>query len=177
MSSHPSADPHDQAETEAVVTVAAEGLLRTVSDAAERAGARGGVRVEWCPTVAAAVEVLREAARRRRGVPVLGLVRGLDAGPKLTAATLELLSHPSLRDLNIAVPTIEDPAARDAVWARLRAVRAEERHQLIEVDGRSALDGIPAPSDPWAAEAAAVAGVLAGRMAAAGRRWREDLER
>jgi hypothetical protein len=90
-------------------------------------------------------------------------------------------------DVNVAVPVLEDPQ-RDIVWDALRAARLEERHQLVEVDGRAALDeldrvglsvtsmGRSADDDPAFFLAAGAAGVLAGRMAAGSRRYR-DLNR
>ena len=102
------------------------------------------------------------------------------------------VSHHSLtilRDVcsveaNVAVPAL-DPPERDRVWDALRGGRLEERHQLVEVDGRPALAeleragvavesmGRTANEDPAFFLAAGAAGVLAARMAAQGRRWRE----
>src|SRR5512132_2903183 len=73
---------------------------------------------------------------------------------------------------------------RDLVWDSLRERRLEERHELVEVDGRPALDeleragveidsmGRTASEDPAFFLAAGAAGILAGRMAAGSRRWR-----
>jgi hypothetical protein len=70
------------------------------------------------------------------------------------------------------------------MWDSLRERRLEERHQLVEVDGRPALDeleragveidsmGRTASEDPAFFLAAGAAGILAGRMAAGSRRWR-----
>ena len=86
---------------------------------------------------------------------------------------------------NVAVPVLDGPG-RDLVWEALRGLRLEERHQLVETDGRPALDelaraGIDAESmgrtvadDPVFFLAAGAAGVLAGRMAAGSRRYRLD---
>jgi hypothetical protein len=88
---------------------------------------------------------------------------------------------------DVAVPVLEGPE-RDLVWDVLRERHLEERHQLVEVDGRPALDelersgvevdsmGRTASDDPAFFLAAGAAGVLAARMAAAGRRWRSQLE-
>ncbi len=85
---------------------------------------------------------------------------------------------------NVAVPALEDGEMREAVWSALRARKLEERHQLVEVDGRPgverlAADGFRVESmgrtpaqDPIFFEAASAAGVLAGRMAANSRRYR-----
>jgi hypothetical protein len=103
-----------------------------------------------------------------------------------------VVSHHSLTILdgvchvaaNVAVPVLDDEAERDAVWDALRARRLEERHQLVEVDGRPALDelrrrrvavtsmGRSPADDPAFFLAAGAAGVLAGRMAAGSRRYR-----
>jgi hypothetical protein len=84
-----------------------------------------------------------------------------------------------LRDLNVPVPLLEEEA-RLVVWDSLRAARVEERHHLVEVDGRPALDelserGTPRVGDELQLLAAGAAGVLTGRMAAANRKWRTQL--
>jgi uncharacterized protein DUF3866 len=103
------------------------------------------------------------------------------------------VSHHSLTILDrvcrvtadVAVPVLEG-RERDLVWDSLRERRLEERHQLVEVDGRPALDeleragveidsmGRTASEDPAFFLAAGAAGILAGRMAAGSRRWRRD---
>ena len=106
------------------------------------------------------------------------------------------LSHHSvtiLRDVctvacDVPVPTLEDGEQRAAVWDALRAAGLEERHHLVEVDGRPGIAGLdehavevrsmgrgPA-EDPAFFLAAGAAGVLAGRMAARTRRWRSQLD-
>ncbi len=101
------------------------------------------------------------------------------------------VSHHSLTILDrvcrvaadVAVPVLEG-RERDLVWDSLRERRLEERYQLVEVDGRPALDeleragveidsmGRTASEDPAFFLAAGAAGILAGRMAAGSRRWR-----
>ena len=101
------------------------------------------------------------------------------------------VSHHSLTILDrvcrvaadVAVPVLEG-RERDLVWDSLRERRLEERHQLVEVDGRPALDeleragveidsmGRTASEDPAFFLAAGAAGILAGRMAAGSRGWR-----
>jgi hypothetical protein len=88
---------------------------------------------------------------------------------------------------NVAVPVLEDGTQRDAVWDALRRLGLEERHQLVEVDGRPALDelerrGVDVESmgrgpadDPAFFLAAGAAGVLAARMAAGSRAWRRSV--
>ena len=106
------------------------------------------------------------------------------------------LSHHSvtiLRDVctarcDVPVPSLDDDSQRAAVWDALRGAGLEERHHLVEVDGRPGAAGLaqaglevrsmgrgPA-DDPAFFLAAGAAGVLAARMAAGGRRWRAELE-
>ena len=144
-----------------------------------------GVAAEYvvaaCSSPAAAATVARVATLRRgRPLPVLGIANGT-----IDAASRSLLADPSLEGLNVAVPALED-ADRAQLWDSLRAERIEERHHLVEVDGRPALvalhalaaapehpdAGLSTRLDGVAALAAGAAGVLAGRMAAGGRRWR-----
>ncbi len=85
---------------------------------------------------------------------------------------------------DVAVPVLEGPE-RDVVWNTLRERHLEERHQLVEVDGRPALDlldrsgvevdsmGRTASDDPAFFLGAGAAGILAGRMAVRSRGWRE----
>jgi hypothetical protein len=84
---------------------------------------------------------------------------------------------------NVAVPALEDDAERAAVWDALRARALEERHQLVETDGRPGLEelarrGVEVESmgrspadDPVFFLAAGAAGVLAARMADGTRAW------
>jgi hypothetical protein len=86
-------------------------------------------------------------------------------------------------DLNVAVPVLPEEQ-RTAVWEALRGVSLEERHHLVETDGRPALEELAARGieirsmgrgvrdDPAFFLAAGAAGVLAGRLAASNRRWR-----
>ena len=97
--------------------------------------------------------------------------------------SITILGHVALVRANVAVPVLEG-AEREAVWAALRAAGLEERHQLVEDQGRPALErlaeasvdvrsmGRTAADDPAFFLAAGAAGVLAGRMAAGTRRWR-----
>lgn len=105
------------------------------------------------------------------------------------------LSHHSLtilRDVckvetDVPVPTLLDDEQRKAVWDALRAAKLEDRHRLVEVDGHPALEelqarGVVARSmgrteedDPAFFLSAGAAGVLAGRMAAGARRWRDGV--
>lgn len=103
------------------------------------------------------------------------------------------LSHHSstiLRDVcrvpaDVPVPALADEAERDRVWSALRDAKLEERHQLVEVDGRPALEemvrrglevtsmGRTVDQDAGFWLGAGAAGVLAGRLAAENARWRE----
>lgn len=97
--------------------------------------------------------------------------------------TLTILDRVCTVEVNVAVPALEG-AKRDAVWDALRRRSLEERHQLVETDGRPALDeldragfepesmGRTPGDDPAFFLAAGAAGVLAGRMAARAARWR-----
>ncbi len=140
------------------------------------------------------------------GVSALGTGHALDAAEELGGRPVGALrvsfadrrerhrgvSHHSLTILgrvctaaaNVAVPALADEERRAEVWGALRAGRLEERHHLVEVDGRPALDelerlGVRAETmgrspgdDPAFFLAAGAAGVLAGRMAVTGRAWR-----
>lgn len=140
------------------------------------------------------------------GVSALGSGHALDAAEELGGRPVGALrvsfadrrerhrgvSHHSLTILgrvcsaqaNVAVPALADEQQRAEVWGALRAARLEERHQLVEVDGRPALEelerlglrpetmGRTSDDDPAFFLAAGAAGVLAGRMAVTGRAWR-----
>jgi hypothetical protein len=163
-----SSDLGSDADAGVVVTAHAETLLQAVAAAVERAGQGAQVTVVFCQDVERAVAVLTEIWERGgRGIPVLGLVERDDGAPVLTPGARDLLKDPRLHDLAVAVPTFDDERTRRILWDQLRAERIEERHQLVEVDGRTA----PAAAGGLPALAAAAAGILAGRMAAADRTW------
>lgn len=127
------------------------------------------------------------AAETLKGRPVAAL-RISFADPRerhrgLSHHSLTILSEVCVACANVAVPTMEG-RERTVVWEALRAAKLEERHQLVEADGRPALAelrrlGIDAESmgrrlddDPVFFLAAGAAGVLAGRMAARSRTGR-----
>jgi hypothetical protein len=97
--------------------------------------------------------------------------------------SLTILEKVATCRANVAVPILQD-GERDLVWDALRARTLEDRHQLVETDGRPALGelerravrvesmGRSAEKDPAFFLAAGAAGVLAGRMAAGSRAWR-----
>jgi hypothetical protein len=128
------------------------------------------------------------AATTLAGRPVIGLrVSFADPRPRhrvVSHHSLTMLEHVVLPGANVAVPVLDDPQRTD-VWDALRRRGLEDRHQLVEVDGRPAIDELErrdvsitsmgrAPrDDPAFFRAAGAAGVLAGRMAAGDRRWRD----
>ncbi len=85
-------------------------------------------------------------------------------------------------------PVLQDEAQRSAVWNALRSRQLEERHHLVEVDGAPAVEELRARAvdvrtmgrgiedDPAFFLAAGAAGVLAGRLAAENRRWRQSTD-
>jgi hypothetical protein len=100
--------------------------------------------------------------------------------------SLTALSRVAVQPVHVAVPAIEDDDRRSAVWSALREAKLEDRHQLVEVNGRPALDllqqrgmeiesmGRSLADDPEFFLAAGAAGVLAGRMARQDRDWRQS---
>jgi hypothetical protein len=127
------------------------------------------------------------AAKTLGGRPVAALrISFADQRPRhrgVSHHSLTILDRVCAVPAEVAVPVLDGPE-RDLVWDALRARRLEERHQLVETDGRPALDelersgigvesmGRTAADDPAFFLAAGAAGVLAGRMAAGSRRWR-----
>ncbi len=103
----------------------------------------------------------------------------------LSHHSLTILRDVCLVETNVPVPTLVDEVQRETVWGALRDAGSEDRHQLVEVDGRPAIDELAARDvqvttmgrgvthDPVFFEAAGSAGVLAGRLAVQNRRWRQ----
>jgi hypothetical protein len=101
--------------------------------------------------------------------------------------SLTILEKVCTAGANVAVPVLDDARERDAVWEALRGRKLEERHHLVEVDGRPALAkldelgfdvesmGRTREDDPAFFLAAGAAGVLAGRMSAQSEKY--DVER
>lgn len=130
------------------------------------------------------------AARLLGGSPVAALrISFADPRPRhrgLSHHSRTILGEVCTVEANVAVPVLEGEQ-RSAIWEALRAARLEERHQLVEADGRPALDaladagvtvrsmGRSAEDDPAFFLAGGAAGVLAARMAVGGRRWRPDV--
>ena len=131
------------------------------------------------------------AAEALKGRPVAALrISFADARERhrgVSHHSLTILKDVCRVDVNVAVPVLDEPE-RSVVWDALRGARLEERHQLVEADGRPALDelerrdvdvtsmGRGPADDPAFFLSAGAAGVMAGRMAAGSRRYR-DLNR
>jgi hypothetical protein len=102
----------------------------------------------------------------------------------LSPHSITVLSRVALASCHVAVPTLED-AQREVVWRGLREAKLHERHQLVEVTGAPAVElmaergvhgqtmGRPQSADPAFFLAAGAAGVLAGRMSARDRAWKD----
>jgi hypothetical protein len=98
--------------------------------------------------------------------------------------SLTILARVCTGAVDVAVPALVEESQRAAVWSALRAERLEERHRLVEADGRPALERLAASDvdvdsmgrsvddDPAFFLSAGAAGVLAGRMAVNARGWR-----
>ncbi len=98
--------------------------------------------------------------------------------------SLTALSRVVMAGAHVAVPALDHDARRTPVWDALREAKLEERHQLVEVNGRPALDllaergvevismGRGPADDPEFFLAAGAAGVLAGGMARRNRAWK-----
>jgi hypothetical protein len=99
--------------------------------------------------------------------------------------SLTILADVCRVDVNVPVPVLDDDTQRTVVWDALRSRKLEETHHLVEVDGAPAVDELRArgidvrsmgrgiDDDPAFFLAAGAAGVLAGRLAAENRRWRD----
>jgi Protein of unknown function (DUF3866) len=146
-----------------------------------------GTATTWGVSALASGQAL-DAAETLGGRPVAALrVSFADPRPRhrvVSHHSLTILDRVCRVAANVAVPVLDDEERRDALWDALRERKLEERHQLVEVDGRPALEelaraGVEVTSmgrspadDPEFFLAAGAAGVLAGRMAANARRYR-----
>ena len=102
--------------------------------------------------------------------------------------SLTILADVCKVDVNVPVPALTAEGQRSAVWDALRGRGLEELHHLVEVDGAPAVEELRARAidvrtmgrgiedDPAFFLAAGAAGVLAGRMAAENRRWRQSTD-
>jgi hypothetical protein len=147
-----------------------------------------GTDTTWGASALASGNALN-AAEALGGVPVAALrVSFADPRPRhrvVSHHSLTILEKVCTVRANVAVPVLEDDQ-RDAVWEALRRRKLEEKHQLVEVDGRPALAkldelafeiesmGRTPKEDPAFFLAAGAAGVLAGRMSAESRRHRRS---
>lgn len=130
------------------------------------------------------------AALGGRPIPSLRIsfADGRERHRNVSHHSLTILRDVCLVPTDVPVPALDDEEQRTAVWDALRAAKLEERHQLVEVDGRPALSeladrgvqprsmGRGVDDDPAYFLAAGAAGILAGRSAAADRRWRAARE-
>ncbi|MEX2457449.1 MAG: DUF3866 family protein [Actinomycetota bacterium] len=103
----------------------------------------------------------------------------------LSPHSITVLGTVALASVHVAVPVLEEDP-RERVWSALRDAGLHERHQLVEVNGRPALDlmaergvggetmGRPLADDPAFFLAAGAAGVLAARMAAKDAAWKGE---
>jgi hypothetical protein len=145
-----------------------------------------GTDTTWGVSALASGHALN-AAEALGGVPVAALrVSFADTRPRhrvVSHHSLTILEKVCTARANVAVPVLEEERERDAVWELLRARKLEEKHQLVEVDGRPAVAkleelgfeiesmGRTPKDDPAFFLAAGAAGVLAGRMAAESSRY------
>ncbi len=146
-----------------------------------------GTQTTWGVSALGSGQALN-AAEALGGRPVAAL-RVSFADPRerhrgVSHHSLTILEKVCTAGANVAVPVLEDPEQRAAVWEALRSRKLEERHQLVEVDGRPALAeldrlglgvesmGRTAAEDRAFFLAAGAAGVLAARMAEGSRAWR-----
>ena len=147
-----------------------------------------GTDTTWGVTALSSGEALN-AVDALRGRPVAALRISFaderDRHRIVSHHSLTILERVATVRANVAVPALDD-ARRAAVWDALRDRTLEDRHQLVEVDGRPALEALDAAGvevtsmgrsvddDPAFFLAAGAAGVLAGRMAAGSRRYGAD---
>jgi hypothetical protein len=130
------------------------------------------------------------AALRGRPVPALrvSFADERERHRGLSHHSVTILRDVCTAECNVPVPALEDGAQRAAVWDALRGAGLEDRHHLVEVDGRPGITGLSQrglvvrtmgrgpDDDPAFFVAAGAAGVLAARMAAGSRRWRSQLD-
>jgi hypothetical protein len=129
-----------------------------------------------------------EAAASLGGRPVAALrISFADARERhrgVSHHSLTILERICRPDVNVAVPVL-DGDRREVVWDALRSHRLEDRHQLVETDGRPALAelerrgvdvrsmGRTPSGDPAFFLSAGAAGVLAARIAVGARSWKD----
>jgi hypothetical protein len=130
-----------------------------------------------------------DAAEALGGRPVAPLrISFADPRPRhhgVSHHSLTILERVATCRANVVVPVLEGEE-REVVWDALRARSLEERHHIVEGDGRPGIgelerSGVAVESmgrspadDPAFYLAAAAAGVVAGRMAAGAPAWRRS---
>jgi hypothetical protein len=145
-----------------------------------------GTNTRWGVSALAAGNSLN-AAHAVGGRPVAALrmsfADGRDRHRGVSHHSLTTLAEVCLVPATVAVPALDEPE-RSLVWDALRAAKLEERHQLVEAAGETALQALAdagvavesmgrTPDDDLAFFlAGGAAGIVAGRMAAGNRRWR-----
>lgn len=148
-----------------------------------------GTETRWGATEVSGGMALNVAAILR-GRPIAAVrVNFADAAYRhygLSPHSITVLDKVAQTPVHVAVPALEEEQRR-VVWDALRGARLEERHQIVEVTGKPALDllgrrRVRAETMGRALEqerpfflAAGAAGVLAGRMAAGSDRWRAEI--
>jgi len=147
-----------------------------------------GTRTRWgASNVGSAMSLNAAAILHGRSVAALR-ISFADPRPEhrgVSHHSITALSRVAMAPVHVAVPALEDRAQREAVWTALRSAGLEERHQLVEANGTPALEELEARGvrpesmgrtphdDPAFFLAAGAAGVLAARMAAGDRLWRQ----
>ncbi len=179
-------------DLEAVTVFSALLAARHVMEAEVIAVADGpgntGTRTRWgASNVGSSMSLNASAILHGRPVAALR-VSFADPRPEhrgVSHHSITALSRVAMAGVHVAVPALEDATQREAVWTALRGAGLEDRHQLVEANGTPALEvlegrGIRAESmgrtpadDPAFFLAAGAAGVLAARMSAGDRLWRE----
>jgi hypothetical protein len=101
-----------------------------------------GTETTWGVSALASGHALN-AAETLGGRPVAALrISFADARERhrgVSHHSITVLDHVCRVAADVAVPVLEEPE-RDLVWNALRERNLEDRHQLVEVDGRPALD-------------------------------------
>jgi hypothetical protein len=161
----------------ALVTIADAGARRAGRDATIAriaAGARLGLDLLAARSTGADLMIVAGAGEELRVARVIG-GRPLAALPLPSPAEIAAFLDGIQIDVTVAVPSGEDELRR-----RIRAIVAplelESLHHFVEVDPRPAFDelGLDVHDARLDQLAAAAAGILAGRLAAANARWRRD---
>jgi hypothetical protein len=132
------------------------------------------------------------AARTLDGRPIPALrvsfADGRERHHGVSHHSLTILADVCKVDVNVPVPVLPDDEQRSAVWDALRGRGLEDVHHLVEVDGQPAVEELRArgidvrtmgrgiEDDPVFFVAAGAAGILAGRIAAENRRWRQSTD-